>query len=152
MNLKNCSIKFLTFLWQLNFIVGQIHRASNKNSYQLKYDRYYPNASEQFTYFKPLSASENLTRMPSRKDLSDHNLNLEIFLNSTLNRISDLFFIKNRDFNLLFDGKLSVWLFSIFGTLLVGASGIMPVIIMPHLIKDHTKLGKYPLYFKLKKF
>ena len=133
------------FLWQLNFIVGQIHRASNKNSYQIKYDRYYPNASEQFTYFKPLNTSENLTRMPSMKVLSEYNLNLEIFLNSTLNRISDLLFIENRDFNLLFDGKLSVWLFSILGTLLVGASGIMPVIIMPHLIKDHTKLGKYLL-------
>ena len=149
MNLKDCSSKLLIFLWQLNIVFGQIHRASSKKNYQLKYDRYYLNSSLQFTYVKPIDSSinESLTQMSSRKASNDYNLNVDIFLNSSLNQISDLFLIQNRDFNLILNGRLSVWLFSIFGTILVGLSGIMPVIIMPHLIKDHTKLGIF--FFKI---
>lgn len=145
MNLKDYSIKLIILMCQWNVAFGQIHRASNKKNYQLKYDRYYLNTSSKINHVKPLDSNvdHNLSRMSYRQDhyYYYNNLDLDIFLNSSLNQLSQLFFIQSRDFNLILNGKLSVWLFSILGTILVGISGIMPVIIMPHLIKDHTKLG-----------
>ena len=76
-----------------------------------------------------------------KTDLTDYNVKIDFYLNATLNKICDLFFMDNHDFYLINNGKLAVWIFSIFGTMLVGISGIAPVIIMPHLVQDHIQLG-----------
>ena len=55
--------------------------------------------------------------------------------------ILDLFAIDYQDMNLRQSEKLTARLISIVGTLMVGISGLAPVVIFPYLPNDHSKLS-----------
>ena len=89
---------------------AQIHRASNKHDYQIKYD-------SNFT-------SNYLLKQFNFVDNANQT-------NGSF--VSRFFGIKEE--------KLLVWASTVLGTFFVGICGVVPVLILPQLADDHTKLG-----------
>ena len=88
-------------------IDAQIHRASNKQDYQIKYES---NFTANYL-LKKFNFADNANQTNGSRFLG----------------------IKEE--------KLLVWASTVLGTFFVGICGIVPVIILPQLADDHTKLG-----------
>lgn len=94
----------------------QIHRAVNQNDYHLKYEQTFKRVKAKEA--DPASRSDtNWTATVSHREYSGDELNVEI------------------------KSKLTIWISSVLGALLVGLSGILPITILPHLADQHDKLG-----------
>lgn len=112
----------LLFLFQVNN--GQIHRATNQNSYQIKYDQNFnlSNLIEQF------------------KNIKFFNYNTVNVVNKTNNSVSIEQAILNK-----FHCDYFNWIASIVGTFLVGVSGIIPAFVLPRLDHNQKQLRKYTI-------
>jgi len=111
-------LTFLILFIQISVSWSQIHRAVSPNEYHAKYT---------VNVTKPLLANVNQTVSPeSLKDdrISQNNL-IELSNSQT---------------------QFQVWIFSVLGALLVGLSGVVPVLIVPRLIYDHEKLIRSTLF------
>lgn len=101
----------LAVLALASVISAQIHRATSKQDYQMKY-------------------SSNYTTNYLLKQLNLEN-NSKLEAGHTI--LARLFGLK--------EDKLYVWVSTVLGTFFVGVCGIVPVLILPQLADDHTKLG-----------
>jgi len=123
-NLLLLSAFFLLF--QANTQVnGQIHRATNQNSYQIKYEQNFnlSNLIEQF------------------KNIKFFNFNSINILNKANSSVSIEYAIPEK-IGSFQSGSHFNWFASIIGTFLVGVSGIIPAFVLPRLDHNQKHLRK----------
>ena len=130
----NLLILTALFLFEANISNGQIHRATNQNSYQIKYEQNLnlSNLFEQFKNIKFFNFNTNIEN--SNKPNNSPPIDQE-----SLNKIDDVRCVSHCDY--------VNWIASIVGTFLVGVSGIIPAFVLPRL--DHTQTHLRKLTFTL---
>jgi hypothetical protein len=130
----------------------QIHRAVSPNNYHIKYDENYTqhlkkklinnsnnnNNSDHLTITNVDESdygqeSDRLDSHQEQSKLKSILLHIDIIQNWSL--------LKEQFSNYLNNGALT-WTASVLSTMLLGASGILPVVILPHLEHNHHNLGK----------
>lgn len=97
---------------------SQIHRASNKYDYQIKYDSNFTN-NYLVKQMNLDAANESVTNMSSA--------------NGSLSFYAFKFTQEHEN--------LLVWMTTLIGTFFVGICGIVPVLVLPQLAHDHHKLS-----------
>jgi hypothetical protein len=104
-----------------------LHRAQSPSSSYVKYDINYTE-----TYLNKKAKINNDSDINNSKLNNDSSI---LSYLTTITSINEYFFENKNDFNL--------WFISILATALIGFSGILPVIILPQLAANHSKLCKY---------
>ena len=149
--MKFKSLSFVTFVCYficylpsgMNILASQIHPRANRTQYPITYDDIYTNSSHDYFNASTLFIVKNEIDDQDDEYLISHEYDyIDDFLNATFDMFCDLFRIENRDFTSIQNEKLVARLAMIIGTLLVGISGLAPVILLPYFPADHSKLCK----------